>query len=86
VGDASAVAKQFNGGVELNVAHTEFLGDTYTFIDCPGSAEFAGLMRPVLPAVDAAVVVIEPDPARAPALQAILKQLDELNIPRLLFV
>ncbi len=86
VGDASPVARQFNGGVETNVASCEFLGDTYTFIDCPGSSEFAGLCHPVLPAVDAAVVVMEPDPARAPALQAILKQLDELNIPRLLFV
>ena len=72
--------------METNVASCEFLGDTYTFIDCPGSSEFAGLCHPVLPAVDAAVVVMEPDPARAPALQAILKQLDELNIPRLLFV
>ncbi len=86
VGDASAVARQFHGGVELNVANCAFLGDTYTFIDCPGSAEFAGMMHPVLPAVDAAIVVVEPDPARAPALQVILKRLEEMNIPRLLFV
>ncbi len=32
------------------------------------------------------MVVVEPDPARAPALQLILKQLDALNIPRLLFI
>ena len=86
VGDASAVAREYAGGVEPNVATCEFLGDTYTFIDCPGSVEFSGQCATVLPGVDAAVVVVEPDPARAPALQLILKQLDELNIPRLLFI
>ena len=86
VGDASAVAREYSGGVEPNVASCEFLGDTYTFIDCPGSAEFAGQCATVLPGVDAAVVVVEPDAERAPALQAILRQLDALNIPRLLFI
>ena len=86
VGDASPVAREYSGGVEPNVASCEFLGDTYTFVDCPGSAEFAGQCMTMLPGVDAAVVVVEPDAERAAALQAILKQLDALNIPRLLFI
>src|SRR5256885_16167530 len=43
--------------VELSVATTGFLGDTYTFIDCPGSVEFIHDMRAALPAVDAAVEI-----------------------------
>src|SRR5262249_40665429 len=35
---------------------------------------------------DAAVVVCEPDPKRVPALQLILKQLEDRGIPRLLFL
>ncbi len=45
VGDASAVAKEFSGGVEPNVATCEFLGDTYTFIDCPVPPSSPGNVR-----------------------------------------
>ncbi|HFA59215.1 MAG TPA: elongation factor G, partial [Rhodospirillales bacterium] len=86
VGDASAAARAHGMSVELNVAATEFLGDTYTFIDCPGSVEFAEDARAALPACDAAVVVMEPDPRKAPALQLILKELDEIGLPRLIFM
>ncbi len=86
LGDASPIARDYAGGVEPNVATCEFMGDSYTFIDCPGAVEFAGQCATVLPGVDAAVVVVEPDAERAPALQIILRQLDELNIPRLLFI
>ena len=40
VGDASAEARHHKMSVELSVATTNFLGDSYTFIDCPGSVEF----------------------------------------------
>jgi elongation factor G len=39
-----------------------------------------------LTACDAAVVVCEPDPKRVPALQLILKQLEDRGIPRFLFL
>ncbi|WP_038035043.1 elongation factor G [Thermopetrobacter sp. TC1] len=86
VGDASAAARAHGMSVEVNVASTEFLGDTYTFIDCPGSVEFAEDARAALVACDAAVVVMEPDPKKVPALQLILKQLDEIGLPRLIFI
>jgi len=86
VGDASAVARAHNMSVELNVAATEFLGDTYTFIDCPGSVEFAGDARAALVGCDAAVVVMEPDDKKTAALQVILKQLDEIGLPRIIFI
>ena len=72
--------------VELNVADVSFLGDTFTFIDCPGSIEFQHEGALALTGCDAAVVVCEPDPKRVPALQLILKQLEDRGIPRFLFL
>jgi len=86
VGDASAEARHHKMSVEVSFATTTFLGDTYTFIDCPGSVEFAHDMRAVLPAIDAAVVVCEADEKKIPQLQLILRELEELKIPRFLFL
>ena len=61
VGDASKEARHHRMSVELTVATTTFMGDSYTFLDCPGSVEFVHDMRAVLPAIDAAVVVCEMD-------------------------
>ncbi|HZD62045.1 MAG TPA: elongation factor G, partial [Xanthobacteraceae bacterium] len=63
-----------------------FKGDTYTFVDCPGSVEFVHDMRAALPAVDAAVVVCELDEKKVPQLQLILRELEAQKIPRFLFL
>ena len=86
VGDSAPEARAHGMSVELNAATTDFLGDSYTFIDCPGSIEFAQEARAALAGCDAAIVVCEPDDKKVPALQLILKQLDELKLPRFLFV
>src|SRR5580704_1314737 len=86
VGDASKEARHHKMSVELTVATTTFMGDSYTFLDCPGSVEFAHDMRAALPAVDAAVVVCELDEKKIPQLQLILRGLEEQKIPRLLFL
>jgi elongation factor G len=86
VGDASNEARQHKMSVGLTAATTNFMGDSYTFIDCPGSVEFTHDMRAALPAVDAAVVVCEADEKKLPQLQIILRELEELNIPRFLFL
>ncbi|WP_407529554.1 elongation factor G [Methylobacterium oryzisoli] len=86
VGDTSAEAKAHGMSVEPNVASATFLGDTFTFIDCPGSVEFAQDMRAVLPVCDAAVVVCEADERKRPALELILRELEAAGIPRLLFI
>ena len=49
VGDASKEARHHRMSVELSVATTNFMGDSYTFIDCPGSVEFIHDMRAALP-------------------------------------
>src|SRR6201999_3392253 len=86
VGDASSEARHHKMSVGLTAATTTFMGDSYTFIDCPGSVEFAHDMRAALPAVDAAVVVCEADEKKLPQLQIILRELEELKIPRFLFL
>lgn len=86
VGDASAEARLHKMGVGVSAATTTFMGDTYTFIDCPGSIEFAHDMRAALPIVDAAVVVCEADERKLPQLQVILRELEDLHIPRWLFL
>jgi len=86
VGDASAEARDHKMSVEATVATTTFLGDTYTLIDCPGSVEFSHDMRAMLPAIDAAVVVCEADEKKIAQLQVILRELEDLKIPRFLFL
>ena len=86
VGDASKEARHHKMSVEATFATTNFMGDSYTFIDCPGSIEFIQDMRSVLPAVDAAVVVCEADEKKVPQLQLILRELEDQNIPHFLFL
>ncbi|MEO1199870.1 MAG: elongation factor G [Pseudomonadota bacterium] len=86
VGDRSREARAHQMSVEANLAQLGFLGDTYTFIDCPGSVEFFQDMRSALPVVDAAVVVGEVDEKKVPALRLILHALEDAGIPRLLFL
>jgi elongation factor G len=86
VGDASKEARHHRMSVELTVATTNFMGDQYSFVDCPGSVEFVHDMRAVLPAIDAAIVVCEMDEKKIPQLQLILRELEDRKIPRVLFV
>jgi elongation factor G len=86
LGDASEEARHHGMSVELNVATVDFLGDSFTFLDCPGSIEFQADAAHALTACDAAVVVCEPDEKKVPALQLILKQLEDHGIPHFLFI
>ena len=86
VGDASAEARAHGMSIEPNVATVEFLGETMTFVDCPGSTEFLHEMRNITPVCDAAIVVCESDERKIPALEIILRELEEADIPRFLFI
>jgi len=86
VGDSSPEARAHAMSVEMNVATTEFMGDSYTFLDCPGSIEFQQDSLSAILASDAAVVVCEPDPKKVPALQLILRQLEDNGVPHFLFL
>ncbi len=86
VGDASPEARAHGMSVEVNVATTTFLDESYTFLDCPGSVEFLQEQAAALSGVDAAIVVFEPDDKKIPALQLILKELEDQGIPHFLFI
>lgn len=86
VGDASPEARDHRMGVELNIAECEFLGDRYTFLDCPGSVEYLFESEAVLAGVDVAVVVAEADEKKIPALQLSLRLLEDRGIPHILFL
>src|ERR1022692_2062053 len=86
MGDASAEARARQMSVEVNVLSTRFLDEDFTFLDCPGSIEFIADTLSVLPGIDAAVVVCEPDPGKTGMLQPYLKALSDAKIPHFIFV
>jgi len=86
VGDGTAEARARQMSTEINVATTEYLGETWTFLDCPGFVELAQDAYNALMVVDAAVVVCEPEPQKILTLAPLLKFLDERAIPHLVFV
>jgi elongation factor G len=86
VGDRSAEARARQMSTEVSVADTEFLGDKWTFIDCPGSIEFLQETLNALMVADVAVVVCEPEPEKALMLSPLLRHLDRHDIPHMLFV
>ncbi|MBK5949789.1 elongation factor G [Rhodobium orientis] len=86
VGDASPEARAHAMSVEANVAELSFMDESYTLIDCPGSVEFLHETDAILPGIDLAIVVAEPDEKKVPALQLIMKALEDRGVPRVLFV
>jgi elongation factor G len=86
VGDTSPEARARQMSVEVNCATTKFMDQSFTFLDCPGSIEFIQDTLNILPGVDAAIVVCEPEPAKLQMLQPYLKRLSDLRIPHFLFV
>ena len=85
-GDHSAEARAHQMSVEATVATCDFMGESLTFVDCPGSIEFAHEAEPVLSCCDLAVVVAEADEKKIPALQLVMRRLESLGIPRMLFL
>ena len=86
VGDHSPEAREHRMSVEASAATTEFMGESITFVDCPGSVEFAFEAEAVLAAADLAVVVAEADEKKIPTLQLIMRKLEDASIPRMLFL
>jgi elongation factor G len=86
VGDFTAEARARQMSVDVNCATTKYLDETFTFLDCPGSIEFLQDTLNVLPGVDAAVVICEPDGGKVQMLKPFLKRLSDIGIPHFLFV
>nr|WP_314445170.1 elongation factor G [uncultured Sphingomonas sp.] len=86
VGDFSPEARARGGSTELNLMHFDWLGESFALIDVPGGTGFQADGARALALADLAVVVVDPDPARAPLAAPMLRLLDELGIPHLIFV
>ncbi|MCH7937412.1 MAG: elongation factor G [Proteobacteria bacterium] len=86
VGDGSPEARARQMSTEVNIASTEYLGDPWTFLDCPGSIEMIQESINALMVADTAVVVCEPDASRALTVARLLKFLSEKGIPHILFI
>jgi elongation factor G len=86
VGDASAEARSRGGSTELNLLGFSFMGDRYAIVDSPGSVGFAADGALAVAAADLAIVVVDPDPARAQLAEPTLRELERLGIPHLIFV
>jgi elongation factor G len=86
VGDSSPEARARGGSTELNCMNFEWLGERFALIDIPGGTGFAADGARALSVADLAIVVVDPDPARAPLAAPTLRLLDELGLPHLIFV
>ncbi len=86
VGDSSAEARARGGSTELNLMHFDYLGDHFAVVDAPGSIGFAADAQRAIAVADIAIVVVDPDPARAPLAAPALRMLDEQGIPHVIFV
>ena len=86
VGDSAAEARARKMSVEMSAASAEFLGERWTFLDCPGSVELSQEAQSALMTADAAIVVCEAETAKALMLAPLFKFLDDRKIPHMLFV
>lgn len=94
IGDSATEARDRHMSVEVSAASTEYEDVRFTFIDCPGSVEFAQETYNALIGVDAAVVVCEPVNdandgvlrQRVLTLAPLFKFLDDWEIPHLVFI
>ena len=86
VGDSTAEAKARGMSTELNVATTEYLGEKWTLIDCPGSVELSQETHDAISVADTVVVCCEADPEKAVAVGPLLRMLDDRGIPHMVFI
>ncbi|MCP5087801.1 MAG: elongation factor G [Rhodobacteraceae bacterium] len=86
LGDGSPEAKSHSMSTEMNVATADYLGERWTFIDCPGSVDLMQDTRSAMGVADIAVVVVEPTPEKAIALASYLKLLNEYSVPVIIFI
>ena len=86
IGDSAPEARKRGMSTEINMATVDYLGDSWTFLDLPGSIEFQHDAFSALAVADIAVVVCEPQPERAVTLTPLLKYIEDRHIPHIIFV
>ncbi len=86
LGDSSPEARARRGSTEMNLFRFDHLGDHFALIDAPGSVSFATDGLAALEQADMAIVVVDPDPNRAPLVEPTLRRIDALGLPHAIFV
>lgn len=86
VSDSSPEAKERQMSVEVSAATTTYQDMQFTWLDCPGSIEFAEETYNALVGAGAAVIVCEAAVDRVLTLTPLLKFLDDWEIPHLVFI
>jgi elongation factor G len=86
VGDSAPEARARQMSVELSVGSTEYLGDKWTILDCPGSIELFQDAVNALMVCDMAIVVFEPSTDRVTTLAPLFKFLDDHSVPHMLLL
>ncbi|MFV0430798.1 MAG: elongation factor G [Alphaproteobacteria bacterium] len=86
VGDSSKEARARQMSTEPNFLHYNYLKDAWSLVDCPGSIELLQDGYNIIHGMDAVVVVAEPEPEKALILAPILRELQENNIPHIIFI
>ncbi|MGB5770800.1 MAG: elongation factor G, partial [Crocosphaera sp.] len=86
VSDSSPEARERQMSVEVSAASTTYETIEFTFLDCPGSIEFAQETYNALVGAGAAIVVCEPVIDRLLTLAPLLKFLDDWEIPHIVFI
>ena len=86
VGDSSAEARKRQATTEISVGCGTFLDDKWAFIDTPGSVEFSQEARNACLVSDIAIVVVDSDAQKLPAVAPTLKFLNESRIPHIVFL
>ena len=85
-GDSAAESRSRSMSTEVNIVSADYLGEQWTFLDCPGSVELSQDALNALMIADMAIVVAEPEPDKAVVLAPILRALDSNNVPHMIFV
>jgi elongation factor G len=86
VGDSSPESRSRQMSTEVSAASTNYLGEKWTFIDCPGSIELWQETVNALMVADIAIIVYEPSTERGLSLVPLFKILNDYNIPHALFL
>ena len=83
-GPARRGAAPRGGGTRIG--HCVYLDEPWALVDCPGSVEFAHEADAALAMADIAILVCDPDPAKAQASARLLRRLEENELPALVFI
>ncbi|MEM8639114.1 MAG: elongation factor G [Cyanobacteria bacterium P01_G01_bin.54] len=86
VSDPTPEARDRAMSVEVSVASTRYADTDLTFLDCPGSVEFAQETYNALVGAGSAIVVCEADAAKVLTLAPLFKFLDDWEIPHLVLI